>query len=151
MKKYIKTIFFFALSFTIVYTSFLAAEKYPKKIMAQKNPSILKTQYMTKPQKNEIIRVELEILDDTTKDHHDIINIEFNDKQIDLLKAGAQGRRARKYFQLKPGKYLLKWRVSKSSYAPPKYSSHKKIITLKKNDKFVHILVVGDQVEVTSS
>ncbi|NGX36105.1 MAG: hypothetical protein K1000chlam1_00942 [Candidatus Anoxychlamydiales bacterium] len=145
MKNYIKITFFFALSFIVVYASFLAAEKYPKKTMAQKN------QYYTKAHKNTIVRVELEVLDDTTKDYYDVIDIEFNKKPINLLKAGASGRRARTYFQLEPGKYLLKWKVSKSGYGWPRYTTHKKIITLKKSDKFVHILVVGEKADVTTS
>lgn len=145
MKHYIKIIFFFALSFTVVYTSFLVAEKYPKKTMAQK------TRYPQKIHKIGMVRVELEVLDDTTKDYYDVIDIEFNGKPINLLKAGASGRRARTYFQLYPGKYLLKWKVSKSGYSWPRYSTHKKTITLNKTDKFVHILVVGDKVDVTTS
>ena len=151
MKNYIKIIFFFTLSVTIVYASFLAAEKYPKKTMVQKNQAILQNQKGAKAHKNEIVRVELEVLDDTTKDYYDVIDIEFNNKPINLLKAGASGRRARTYFQLVPGKYLLKWRVSKSGYSWPRYTTHKKMITLNKKDKFVHILVVGESVDVTNS
>ena len=151
MKSYIKIIFFFSLSFAVVYSSFLAAEKYPKRIQAKNYPNTRNTQYNNKAQKNELVRVEIEVLDDTNQDHYDIIDIEFNNKPISLLKAGAVGRRARTYFQLSPGKYLLKWKVSKSSYSWPRYTTHKETITINKNDKFVHILVIGDKVDVTTS
>jgi hypothetical protein len=145
MNKIIKLSFIFILSFTIVYSSYVVAEKYPKSTISR--PHIFKAKYI--PSDANIVRVEIEIYDDTTKDYYDIIEVEFNDETIDLLRANASGERARQYFQLPPGKYLLKWKVSISKNKWPTYETYQKIITLKDTEKYVLISITGDKATVS--
>ncbi|NGX63112.1 MAG: hypothetical protein KR126chlam6_00519 [Candidatus Anoxychlamydiales bacterium] len=149
MKNYLKTIFIFFISFTIVYGSFLAADKYPKKIPTRDNRRIFQTAYIAP--KSKIVRVEIEIYDDLDKDFYDVEEVTFNDKNIPLQKANASGLRARVYFQVKPGKYDVNWTVSKHKFKWPRSTEYKKEINLTDPDKFAHILIQGEKATVSTS
>ncbi len=149
MKKNLKLIFIFFISTAIVYGSFISAKNFPKNSSTIKKASIFKTRYIKPDEK--IIRVEINILDDTKKDYHDILEVKFNNLQIPLLKADASGRRARKYYQLKPGTYELKWKVSKSKNKWPRSKTYKKEITLTDQDKFAYILIEGEKISISIS
>jgi len=147
MNKYIKLIFIFIISFIIVNSSYLIAIKFPK-IATINNESIFKTKYI-KPN-NKIVRVEIEILDDTKKNYYDIIDVVFNNKKINLLKADASGNKARKYFQLKPGKYLIKWTITKNKKVKwPNYEKLQKTIIIKDSDSYIHILIIGNKITIS--
>jgi len=148
MKHHLKLISIFFLSLAIVYGSFLISANNPKNTDVGIKPSILKTKYINPSSR--IIRIEIEVLDDTKKDFNDILEVKFNNKQIPLLKAGASGRRARKYYQVKPGTYTLKWKVSKGK-TWPRSKTFEKEITLNETDKFAYILIEGEKVTVTTS
>ncbi|NGX33682.1 MAG: hypothetical protein K1060chlam1_00022 [Candidatus Anoxychlamydiales bacterium] len=149
MKRVLKSLFIFSISVVVVYGSFLASEYYPKNPNESKKPSIIKARYIHTDEK--IIRVEIEVLDDTKKDFHDVIEVKFNNHQIPLLKADASGRRARKYYQLKPGTYEIEWKVSKSKTAWPKSKTYEKKIRLREKDKFVYILIEGENISISPS
>ncbi len=144
MSKYIKLIFIFAMCFLFVYSSNLIAAKYSK-ILPENLETIFISKYI--PTNSKIVRIEIEIFDDTSKNYYDIIDVEFNNKKIDLLKANASGQRARKYFQLKPGKYLIKWKISKSDPVQwPNYETFQRTVILKDTDTYFHILIRGSNI-----
>lgn len=149
MKEHLKILFIFFVSVVIVYGSFLASEKYPKNPSLTSKASFVKSRYIHPDEK--VIRVEIKVLDDTTKDHHDIMEVKFNNQQIPLLKADASGRRARKYYLVKPGTYDLEWKVSKSKTTWPRSKTYEKKITLNEKDKFAYIIIEGENVRVTTS
>jgi len=149
MKKQLKLLFIFFVSVIVVYGSFLASEKYPKNPSLTSKASFIKSRYIHPDEK--VIRVEIKVLDDTTKDHHDIMEVKFNNHQIPLLKADVSGRRARKYYQVKPGNYNLKWKVSKSKSTWPRSKTYEKEITLRETDKFAYIIIEGENVSVSIS
>jgi len=146
MKKN-KIIRLVTLSFIIIFLSqHFFIKKNPKNI-SKSQAFVAKTQYAA--QNSQIKRIEINIYDDTTKDYFDIIEVEFNYKQIYLLDPDASGRRARVYFQEKPGKYLLQWKISTSGYEWPRYKTYKKIIEVKEVDRFINILIVGDKIKIS--
>jgi len=149
MKKYLQLILLFFVSLITVSATYFASENLPKLHKKYTRANIFKAQYI--PKNAKIIRVHVEIYDDTKTKYNDILEVEFNKKKIRLLTTNATGLRGKQYFQLKPGKYLLKWKVSKSKYKWPRHKVHKKIITIKDPTKYVHILITGDDVEVTTS
>ena len=149
MKEHLKLLFIFFVSVGIVYGSFLASEKYPKNPSLTAKASFFKTRYIKPDEK--IIRVEIKVLDDTTKDYYDIMEVKFNNHQIPLLKADASGRRASKYYQVKPGTYDLEWKVSKSKTTWPRSKTYEREITLREKDKFAYIIIEGENITVTTS
>lgn len=148
MKKHFQLVFIFFVSFIIVYGSFLASEKYPKNAITSK-ASIFKTRYI--PVDKKIVRVEINVYDNTSKDFYDVIEVKFNNQQIPLQKADASGRRARKYYQVKPGTYALEWKVSKSKFGWPRSTTHEKEITINPNDKFAYIEIKGEKASFSAS
>jgi len=149
MNNHLKLLFIFFISIVVVYGSFLASKKYPKNQNLATKASLFKVRYIKPNEK--IIRVEIKVLDDTTKDQYDIMQVKFNNHQIPLLKADASGRRARKYYQMKPGTYELEWKVSKNKTAWPRSKTYEREITLRETDNFAYILIIGENVTITTS
>jgi hypothetical protein len=147
MNNYIKLLFIFVICVFIVYSCNLLITKFPK-IISKNTEEYYSARYIS--QNSKIIRVEIEILDDTSKDYYDIIEVEFNKNKIDLLKPDASGLRARVYYRLNPGKYSVKWKITKNKKVEwPNEMTFQKTIILKNPDTFVHILIRGSEITVS--
>lgn len=145
--SYIKIIFLFLFAFLTIYSSNLIATKYPK-ILNKNNGEIYLAKYI--PINEKIVRVEIQIYDDTAKDYFDVIEVTFNNKKIDLLRSDMSGNRGRAYFQLKPGSYSLEWTITtKKASSWPNTQNLQKTITLPDIERFVNITIVGKEATVS--
>ncbi|KPK32565.1 MAG: hypothetical protein AMS24_03910 [Chlamydiae bacterium SM23_39] len=119
----LKTFFIFCFSFLLVYSGF----------------------YATKLLKNEknIIRAEIAVFDDLTDPNGKIIEVKLDDVNLILKPADPSGSRGSSFFQLFPGKHVLKWTVQNNKYKWPRYTKYKKEIKLKKTDQWIHIRIEG--------
>ena len=62
----------------------------------------------------------------------------------------APGFRGRKYFQLKSGEYILKWKITKGKTPMwPTEESFQKTIILEDYRPYVHILINGSEITVS--
>lgn len=145
MKKTLKLFFIFIISLITIYTSFLIADP---RTNIKNEDTIIKAKYI--PSTNKIIRVEIVIYDDTVEAYNDINYVEFNNQTLDLSPALASGFRGRKYFQLEPGNYVIKWKVAKDKAIKwPNQETHQETIILKDYQPYVHILIKGDQLSIS--
>ncbi len=150
MQKYLVklTIFLFStflVSF-VLYTSYA----FPK--IKEKKPYILKTYTTIRPNygpgKHHLVKLQLSIIDDT-ESNKNILDVEFNNKKIPLNPIDPSGKRANIYMQLKPGTYLVKWKISEKKYSYPRHHTYREKIILKENDDWVHILIEGKQLTIS--
>jgi hypothetical protein len=149
MKKILQHFFLFLFSFSIVVSIFLVSAYYPKSLNQIPQKKIFLSKYLSKNE--DLIRVQIIIYDNTKKEYNDIVKVTFNNQNIILQTADTNGKRAIKYYQLPPGDYKLKWKVSKSDFAWPRSKSFEKNIELQKTDKYVFIMINGDQITISSS
>lgn len=149
MAKVIRLIFTCTLIVILLYSNHSRARTIKQsKLITKNEDSALKGKYL--PANKKIVRVEVEIYDNTSLDYNDILYAEFNNQKIDLEAPHGSGYRARKYFQLEPGKYIIKWKISKAKITQwPNYENFEKTIILKDTDPFIHILIEGSKITVS--
>lgn len=146
MKIYIKLIFILSICFLTIYSSNLIATKYPK-IFNKNNGDI----YIAKliPSNVKIVRLEIEMFDDTSKDYYDITNISFNGQSISLLNADSNGYRGRKYYQLKPGTYVIRWSITTNKPKVwPNSKTLEKTIDITDINPYMHIIINGENISI---
>ncbi len=145
MNRFFLNISIFIVSFTLVMTAFFSAKAFPKQ---KGEKTYINQTAATFNQKK--VRVEIEIYDNTEKDYFDIVEVKLNGSKVPLLKANAAGKRARSYFKLKPGKYTLTWTIDIHEYNYPRTKTYIKHFEIKAVDKWLHISINGDKVEITT-
>lgn len=149
MSVYFKLFFIFTMCLLTIYSSNLIASKYPK-IINKNNGEILITKLI--PPNEKIIRVEINISDDTSINYFDIIEVSFNDQKIDLLAPDLAGFRGRAYFQVKPGVYSIKWTISTNKKAiSPHNQTFQKTITINDINPYVFISITGNKITVNQA
>ncbi len=96
-----------------------------------------------------LIRIQVVINDDISKVNGKILEVDFNNHIISLEPADSMGRRGEMHFQLKPGKYKIKWKVLNDKYSWPRVSDYSKTIEITENDKWIHILITGREIFIS--
>lgn len=119
---------------------------YDKKIMAQ--ASLLRPQPHYRPNLQHYVKVKLEIRENTDPLGDKIVSVQLGGHNIPLRPADPTGNRGTTHLQLKPGKYVLKWKVKKQRYTWPRYSIYKEEIDISPKTLWIDILLDGERVFV---
>ncbi len=125
-----------------------------KNIYAQENKMPIRktaTTYRSKDKPNEKkVTVEIEVIDDLTKDGGKIFDVIFYGKVLPLRPPGSNGERGVVYFEIPPGKYKIQWTVNYIKYEWPRTSKLDKIINIEDTQTRAYILIKGDNITVTN-
>jgi hypothetical protein len=148
-KSYVlKTLWVFFISIFLVYSGFLAGGASWKK----NDPSFAleKTVYLETPQARSpaAVRIEIEVMDDVTKENGHVLSVEFAGKSIPLKPIDPTGRRGSTFLRLLPGEYTLEWDVQNPQNALPSENHRQKTISIRSNEVGVYLLIKGDQLFV---
>lgn len=149
MKKAFLSISLFVISFFLVLSILYISKAYPKIKTARRKISYIFVKPNNYPPKVKLVRIEIDLNDDTLA-KRSLKEVIFNNTKIPLEKTDPMGKRGKAYFQLKPGKYDLKWEVYKNKIAYPRYTTHKKTIDIKDKDKWIHISITGIRATVST-
>lgn len=95
-----------------------------------------------------LIRVEIYVKDDIEKKDGKVNSVYFNNRKLYLTPPDPEGERGSNFFQLPPGKYILKWSTKVDRYIWPRDLKHKKIIELKKEHGWTFIKIEGDKLTI---
>lgn len=119
----LKTFFIFCFSSLLVYSGF-----YTNKLLKNK--------------KN-VIRIEIVVFDDLEAQNGKILEVKLDDVNLILKPSDPSGSRGTSFFQLFPGKHVLKWTVQNNKYKWPRYTKYKQELKIKKQDQWIHIRIEG--------
>lgn len=100
------------------------------------------------PGNPQLVRVEVLVSDGQEPNGLQILSASFNGTSIPLKPRDVLGYRGGASFQVKPGKYTLRWRVNRDRFAWPRNSSHEEIVTIDPRDLWLQISIEGDRASI---
>ena len=137
MKKIFELTFSLVICFVLVYAALLSGKKVDK---TKDLKQIAYSEYSIKT-KPKLISVKVIVYDDTIKPYYDLEMVTFNNRNIFLSNANAEGYRGAGYFKVPPGRYELKWTITIGANS---YKTFTQLVDINEVDKYVHILIEGE-------
>lgn len=101
------------------------------------------------PGNAKLIRVQVLVNDDPNPEGVQIVNAELDQKSITLKPRDIYGFRGQASFQLKPGKYKLRWTVRRDKFAWPRTVEHEEEVTLDPRDLWIQITINGENASIS--
>lgn len=100
------------------------------------------------PGNPQLVRVEVLVQDGSEPNGLQVVSASFNGTSIPLKPRDVLGYRGGASFQVKPGKYTLRWKVNRDHFAWPRTASHEEIVTIDPRDLWLQISIEGDQASI---
>lgn len=101
------------------------------------------------PGNPQLIRVQVLVNDDPSPQGVQILEAEFDQIDIPLKPRDVYGFRGQASFQKAPGKYMLRWRVKRDSFAWPRTVSHEEEVNLDPRDLWIQITITGNTAAIS--
>lgn len=95
-----------------------------------------------------LVRVEVSVRDNPELGGVQIQSVAFNDQTIPLKPRDIHGNRGKGSFQVKPGKYKLKWTVRRDQVLWPRTTSLEEEVNIDPRDLWVQILIEGEKASI---
>ena len=95
------------------------------------------------------VRLEIEIKDDLDQPNGKILEVEFDYEPVFLKPVDTNGDRALIHMQVRPGKYIIRWKVENDKRFWPRITTYEKKITVDKTSLWKHVLIKGRKIEVS--
>jgi methionine-rich copper-binding protein CopC len=89
--------------------------------------------------------VTVKVKDDTKKKIK-VENVSINNRNLNLKKKSGSSQRGTFKMQLKPGKYTIRWRTTKSGHKGKSTETHKKSFTVKKSS--MTLSITGEKISI---
>jgi hypothetical protein len=96
----------------------------------------------------QLVRVQLIVKDATDSSGPQIVSVTFNGKNVPLQPRDIYGNRGAASFQLKPGKYRLRWRTNRDKFAWPRTLNHEEIVEISPRDLWLQVTIQGDTASI---
>ncbi len=97
----------------------------------------------------ELVRIQLLVHDDPNPQGVQIESVKFNGQSVPLKPRDIYGFRGQASFQLRPGKYTLKWKVQRDRLTWPRTIEHTEEVTIDPRDLWIQINIVGEKASIT--
>lgn len=97
----------------------------------------------------ELVRIQILVNDDPSPQGVQIVSAQFHGQPIPLKPRDIYGFRGQASFQVRPGKYTLKWKVRRDRIIWPRVISHEEEVHIDPRDLWIQITITGDQASIT--
>ena len=97
------------------------------------------------PQVQHYVKVKLEIRENPDPLADKIIRVHLAGRNIPLRPANPTGNRGTAHLQLKPGKYMLEWKVKKQRHSWPRYAIYKEKVDIPSQAIWIDLLLDRDK------
>ncbi len=97
----------------------------------------------------QLVRIQLMVHDDPNPTGVKIVRVEFNGTPITLKPSDIYGFRGQSSFQLRPGRYTLKWTVQNDKHIWPRTTTQKEEVVLSPRDFWIQIDITGDKATIS--
>lgn len=101
------------------------------------------------PGNPQLVRVQVLVNDDPSPSGVQIVEAEFNQKEIPLKPRDIYGYRGQASFQTPPGTYKLRWKVRIDRYAWPRTTTHEEEVTIDPRDLWLQITITGNKASIS--
>jgi hypothetical protein len=95
---------------------------------------------------SELAEIEIVIEDNPLATDGTVLQAVFDGAALALQAVDPTGGRGVTYLRVKPGKHTLSWKVRVSDNSWPNEIENKKVFTIKKDQRWMHILIRGNEV-----
>ncbi len=100
------------------------------------------------PGNPDLVRVELLIKDSPDLAGIEIQSVTFDGQAIPLKPRDIFGKRGAASFQLRPGKYTLRWTVNRDKVIWPRTISHEEEVNIDRRDLWIQIIIEGNHASI---
>ena len=97
----------------------------------------------------QLVRIEVLMKDSADSSGPQLTRVEFDGRQVPLKPRDIQGNRGSGSFQVPPGKYKLRWTISRDRFAWPRNVDHEEEVTVSERDLWLQLQVEGEQVTIS--
>lgn len=97
----------------------------------------------------EQVRVQILVNDDPSPQGVQIVSAQFHGQSIPLKPRDIYGFRGQTSFQVRPGKYTLKWKVRRDRIVWPRIISHEEEVLIDPRDLWIQITITGGHASIT--
>lgn len=100
------------------------------------------------PGNPKLVQVELIVRDAPEAAGVQVVSVDFAGKNVPLKPRDVYGNRGEASFQLKPGKYRLRWTVNRDKIAWPRTIKHEEEVNISPRDLWLQIYIEGDEASI---
>lgn len=100
------------------------------------------------PGNPELVQVEILIKDSPDLAGVEVQSVTFDGQAIPLKPRDIFGKRGAASFQLRPGKYTLRWTVNRDKIIWPRTLSHEEEVTIDPRDLWIQIIIEGNHASI---
>jgi hypothetical protein len=100
------------------------------------------------PGNPKLVRIEVIVRDSPSAAGVQIQSVDFNGQGIPLQPRDIYGNRGTGSFQLPPGKYTLRWSVTRDKLLWPRTLDHEEEVTVDPRDLWLQIEIIGEEVSI---
>jgi hypothetical protein len=97
----------------------------------------------------QLIYVQIYLKDSPDSAGPELVQVQFDHTNIPLKPRDLRGDRGSASFQLKPGKYKLRWKVNLHRYEWPRTSDHEIEVTLDPRDLWIQLEIEGETATIS--
>jgi len=97
----------------------------------------------------QLVRVDVIMRDSPESAGPKLSSVEFNGQSIPLKPVDIHGGRGSGAFQLRPGKYKLRWTVNLDQHTWPRNVTHEEEVDVSPRDLWIQITVEGENASIT--
>jgi hypothetical protein len=98
---------------------------------------------------SQLVKIEVLMKDASDSAGPQLTRVEFNGRRIPLKPRDIQGNRGSGSFQVRPGKYLLRWTVNRDNFAWPRHVDHEEEVTISNRDLWLQLEIQGDKATIS--
>jgi hypothetical protein len=145
-------IYHILLALTPLLSVFFFQKKEPKPFVFEETALLVQNTYLGPtepiPGNPDLVRIEILIKDSPDLAGVQIQSVTFDGQAIPLKPRDIFGKRGSASFQVRPGKYNLRWTVNRDKIIWPRTSSHEEEVIISPRDLWVQILIEGDSASI---